>query len=118
MDLSELLYSDMKHFIDSVIGGRLNALAVAVIIKQAMKYAMLNEVIRNLSGSEKKELVISVCTKLIEDVVNKDTNLSDDDKLNIRFALTFAPTLIDSIVDFAKSYTKDSAEKGRKFFCC
>jgi hypothetical protein len=112
---SDLLYTELKAFLTTVLHGKLTAPSLATIVKHAMKFVILNESLKKLSGTDKKNVVVATISKIIEEYIESADDLTEEERQNLVFALTLAPMFIDSVADYAKVY---SSEHKGKLFCC
>jgi hypothetical protein len=91
LQLFERIYSDVRAsiFDDPLTSGR-----ITVIITTAMTAVAR---ISSMSGSDKKELVLRILDRIVDDIP-----VDDAEKSAIRAAIALAPFVIDSIVAAAK----------------
>lgn len=103
---NEVLYLYVKNFFNEMIAGKLTVNTVTVLTRYSMEYVQQNW--KELKGSEKKELVMSVITDFIKNLLNDKevvgNALTNEIKEQVLVAVDMIPTLIDTTVDFAKSY--------------
>lgn len=108
------LYSDLKQFYQTAMGGKLTTVGVTKLVRYTMQVVEAN---KKLSGEDKKNLVLAVSNDFIQNALN-DSNMDDGTKDSINLALSFSPMLIDAAVDYSNNMMNGNNGKNSFCLCC
>jgi hypothetical protein len=117
----DTLYQDLKEFYLDTTNGKLSLNTITILTRFAMEHVQTHTLWANLKGSEKKDLVVSVVTDFINDMLNDTDKVDEETKRILQNGLEMVPMLIDAAVDFAKVYSKFKQVLGfdnKKKWCC
>lgn len=113
------LYNDVKTFFVTTLSGKLTIGSVAVLTRYAMEVVQTTKNWSKMKGSEKHALVYGVIKALIKDLLQDPQVVGDNfdphTAEGILLALDMVPVIIDSAVEFAKTYKSTG---GFNFSCC
>jgi hypothetical protein len=118
----DTLYQDLKQFYLETTNGKLTLNTITTLTRYAMEHVQINALWANLKGSEKKELVLTVVTDFMGDLLNDpELKITDETRDLLKNGLLMVPFMIDAAVDFAKTYNvfKQSIfSTGKSKLCC
>jgi len=102
------LYDTIHKFFLLSTNGELNTTNIPTLVRYGMELLQTGKTWQKMVGSQKKDLLVSVVASFARDL-NKDKHL---DSVLLETVLSLLPMIIDSSVDFAKTFTT------KKFYCC
>jgi len=116
--------TDRKYYDD--VYGQIKAMVVARTFNQAAVMSLISKAMvivskfSDLSGMEKKDLVVAVITEVVHDVL-EDTSisggLSEDNRSMILAVVEMAPTIIDQTIGVGKAIYEKRKTEGKGCFC-
>ncbi len=114
------LYNDLASFFKTTLAGQFNPASVPTLTRYAMQTLQTGLEWKNMTGSEKKNLVLGVVIKFVKDLVadpDVTKTLDANAKTAILASLDLIPTIIDVAVDFAKIYSANASTPGAPPAC-
>lgn len=103
-DLQEIVNKLYDLIYDMIISQKMDAVSIpSQLINIVSQTVQLIESYKNLTGIEKKHLVMSAFDKLNDNIDDIFPNLSKEDESMIKLAIKTVPNLIDSIISIISS---------------
>lgn len=103
-DLQEIVNKLYDLMYDMIISQKMDAVSIpSQLINIVSHTVQLIESYKNLTGIEKKHLVISAFDKLNDNIDDIFPNLSKEDESMIKLAIKTVPNLIDSVISIISS---------------